>query len=378
MGVRPGSGMIERTPLSVKPNSSRIRGTEPDSRVSIRPSNPLAGTADPPSGRHSAFFAPLRALAGDRKTWSPALLAGVVSRAVANPGTYREVRRLVRDPLLAEATALNPRFPFKYLTHDYLVRDFNTRQRAACFLHHYRRLRDAFPGYVLRGILADQVPLYQTFAADTRFSITLGLSRPWDKEGELSLNLHVDGEIMFVLSFTIVPGWVTGTDAAEIVLISRIQGMKGCYGQISLATKSLFDVAPDSLLFAALQGFAKAFDIGEMAAVSATRQSSYCKQYDTTFRRNYDAFFTELGTPREPSGLFVSPIPVPEKPLTQIKQGHKLRTKQKRAFKAEVAAAVCELVRELSASERSLTTPPPILPLPLSAEPTQEFTHSVR
>jgi hypothetical protein len=54
---------------------------------------------------------------------------------------------------------------------------------------------------------------------DDRFSIKMALSRPWEFDGELSLNFEVNNKLVFVLSFTIVPGWVLicsrrGLDAA--------------------------------------------------------------------------------------------------------------------------------------------------------------------
>lgn len=47
----------------------------------------------------------------------------------------------------------------------------------------------------------------------------MALSRPWEFDGELSLNFEVNNKLVFVLSFTIVPGWVLicsrrGLDAA--------------------------------------------------------------------------------------------------------------------------------------------------------------------
>jgi hypothetical protein len=55
----------------------------------------------------------------------------------------------------------------------------------------------------------------------------------------------------------------------------------------------------------------------------------------------------ELGAVQNGKGLFVSPIPLPLKPLAQVKAGHKLRTRKKRAFKQEIAAQVSRTLQEL-------------------------------
>jgi len=176
----------------------------------------------------------------------------------------------------------------------------------------------------------------------------MGLSRPSYKEGELSLRLRVNGEIVFILSFTIVPGWVVKSQAAEILLISRLQGVKGAYPQISLATRTLHDVAPCALLFSALKGVADAFGISEIAAVSADRQSYYREDSAAAFQEAYDGFFAELGIPKSATGFFNIPVPLDAKPLSLIKHGHKLRTKAKRAFKQQIQLVCASFFEQLA------------------------------
>jgi uncharacterized protein VirK/YbjX len=172
-----------------------------------------------------------------------------------------------------------------------------------------------------------------------RFMLTMGMSKPSFKEGELSLYLRVDGNIVFVLSFTIVPGGVVNSQAAGILLITRLQGVKGAFSHISDATKTLHDVAPDALLFAALQGIANAFGISEIVAVSAVRQSYFSQDTAAIFKEAYDDFFAGLGISKNAAGFFRIPLPFQEKPLAFIKHGHKIRTREKRAFKQQVQSA---------------------------------------
>jgi hypothetical protein len=287
----------------------------------------------------TAFLKPVPAHARHKKTWSPSLLAGVLWRCVTNFHAHRKVNQLLRLSPLTEAARLNPRFAYKYLTHDYLVRGLTTHERAACFLHHYTRFQAALPEWMLRQILDDLVNLFEIYADDRRFNITIGLSRDFDKEGEFSLNLHVDGEVVFLLSFTIVPGAVVRSQAAEVFLISRLQGMKGSYREIHSATRTLHDVAPDALLFAALQGLAVAFGINEIAGVGAALQSSCTKDSAAAFAQAYDQFFSGLGILPNSAGYYSATIPLELKPMAQIKKGHKLRTKEKRAFKLSVQQA---------------------------------------
>jgi len=326
------------------------RMTPQEASLEMTVSVDFTAAADERLARHEGglFLGPLSVLARQKKTWSPVLLAGVLWRAATNVRTHREILRLLKLPALAELAQANPRFAFKYLTHNYLVREFTVAERAASFMHHYRRLHQLLPDGFLRQILMREMLLAEFREGDNRFSVTLGFSRTHDKEGELSLNLEVDGEMVFILSFTIVPGWVAKSKAADVLLITRIQGVKGCYRQISAATKTLFDVAPAALLLAALQGAGEAFGIGEMAAICGTSQNSWCEECAHGFKTAYDDFFEELGVQKNEANLYLSAIPLEEKPLTLIKQGHKLRTREKREFKRKITNQVCDLLRERS------------------------------
>jgi hypothetical protein len=281
--------------------------------------------------------------------WSPLLLGGVLWRGFTHVRTHREVLRLLlRFPPLTEVVFSNPSFVYKYLTQNYLVRGLTVAERAACFLYHYKRLHSALPDSLLRRTLREDVAIYEIPEGANRFVLTMGMSRPSYKEGELSLHLKVDGDIVFVLSFTIVPGWVVKSQAEEIILITRLQGIKGAYPPISYATKTLHDVAPGALLFAALQGIANAFGIGEIAAVSGGLQSYYSEDDAAAFKEAYDDFFTELGIPKSAAGFFHIPLPFPEKPLAFVKHGHKIRTREKRAFKQQIKLACASFLEQFA------------------------------
>ncbi len=272
--------------------------------------------------------------------WSPARSFRAALRVMGNLGCQLEILRLIRHPLLAEVLPLNPRFAIKFAADDYLAKGLSVADRTGCFLHHYNRLLSALPDRLLRQILHRSVPIFQIRQGDHLFRVMAHLSRPWDKEGELSFDLELDGIGIYVLSFSIVPGPLVNSAAPEVVLISRLQGMKGKYGFIQRATKTMNDVAPASFLLAALQGFAESFGISEIVGVSAVRQSGYSADYAEVLHKSYDGFFLSVGAVLEVDNLFRRPIPVPEKPLQEIKRGHKLRTKEKRALKRDVADTV--------------------------------------
>ena len=162
-----------------------------------------------------------------------------------------------------------------------------------------------------------------------------------DREGELSLDLRVDGKVIFNLSFTIVPGWVAKSEAAEILLITRLQGTKGALPQIKLAQEAFHEFFPGKLLLAALQGVAAAFGIWELAAVCAANQKSYEKQYAAIFKRGYDDLFAEVGMVKSAAGLYSSPAPIKGRPLKLLKVRNRSRAKKRWAIRQQIRSA-CE------------------------------------
>ena len=216
-------------------------------------------------------------------------------------------------------------------------------------MYHYRRLPDVFPDHVLARVLLAEIPLAEIQWGDDCFAVKMGLSRPWDYEGEMSLNFEVNGKLVFLLSFTIVPGSIVQSEAPEVILISRVQGIRGCFDEIQVATKALFDVAPPALLIAALCGLAEVYGINAMAAINATMKPEFhlCEGEAANIQDAYDGFFTELGATKGPAGFYLSPLPPVEKPMIFIKRGHKTRTRKKRIFKRQIARNVNQRIREI-------------------------------
>ncbi len=179
----------------------------------------------------------------------------------------------------------------------------------------------------------------------SHYRIAVCLSRPF-AEGELTLNLEINGTVVFVLSFTIVPGQVVGVVDRDVLMVSRVQGMRGCQQEIYEATKAFNEVAPSALLIAALQGVAKALQIVKLAGVCATDQAYYQEIHASSFKQAYDEFWLELGASKNANNFFVCSIPPPEKPMLLIRNGHKGRTKKKRKFKQDIAEFVFQSLRD--------------------------------
>ena len=282
---------------------------------------------------------------------SPRRFARVTGRLSTGFSTQLRVLELLRIGPIARFVRSNPRFLFKHLPPQYLIRDLAAPARTACFLHHYKRLSSVLQEPLLRRMLEQDVPVFGLGDRDHRFVVTLGRSRQIDHsrhvdhEGELSLNLLVDGTHVFVLSFTIVPGWVVGSQAAEVLMITRVQGALGVFEKISLAARAMHGIPPEMVLMAALHGVAEAFAIPVMAGVSAVRHICYDPEDEAIFKKCYDDFFARIGAVRNPADFYMGVFPLPEKPMPLVKRGQKTRSRARRAFRQRVAGETFAALR---------------------------------
>ncbi len=300
----------------------------------------------------SEFWSSIRRLARQPYYWSPVRLPRIVWTLTRKIPTQFQVLRVLARPAYRRLVHLDPRFALKWLALDYLARGLTVSQQAKCFIHHYRRLPDVIPEDLLGRVMLERIPLAEIREGNHCFSIKMGLSRPWDNEGEFSLDLEVNGKMVFVLSFTIVPGSVVQSEAEEVILISRIQGVRGCFNEIQLATRTLRDVAPPALLLAALCGVAEVYGIRAMAGINATMKPEFhfYEGEAAHMHEAYDGFFAELGATKGRAGFYLSPLPPLEKPMILIKRGHKTRTREKRKFKRQIAQRVGQCFREICAN----------------------------
>lgn len=295
------------------------------------------------------FIAPFVQLSHSRYYRRPPQLVGIFWSFVSNIHRQFEIFRILSLPIFNELVLLDPVIPYKHLSPKYLMSGLSASERACCFVHHYKFLDAKMPGRFLRQRHQREITIFEMREGDSTFAVTLGFApRNAHWEGESRLELLVNGVEVYVLQFTIVPGRILRSEEKDAVFIQRLQGMKGCCEQVRSATKALHEVAPQALLVAALQGIANAWGIREMAGICAKSQYCYDERFSAVFKDAYDDFFVELGASRTTADFFSSPLPIKEKPVDLIRNGHKSRALKKRAFKRQIADEVSRWMTENS------------------------------
>ncbi len=299
-------------------------------------------------------------LARQKGSWSPRVVLGETWLVLVNIGTHRKILQLLKLKPFDEIARGNPRFAFKYVTPNYLARGFTVRERVSCFLHHYRRLHETFPEGGLRQILLKDLRIHEISNGANCFAITIGLPDANSRlEGELSLNLLINGKIIFGLSFTVVPGWVVRSDVAEILLVTRLQGAPGCTAEIKSACRAVYYYSPRDVLLATLGGIAETLAITRIEAIAAKMQRAYTEDRSEIFTNSYDNFFTEAGMSKTSTGFYSSPVPIEGRPLESYKGSAKWRAKKRRLMVQHIRLSCSQsLLGAADSSSRDVSSPP--------------------
>ena len=305
------------------------------------------------------YVGTLTHLVRHRFYWNPRRLTRAAWAFISNPRGQMELLRIFSLPAFRAMVLLEPVFPFRHLSRNFLLPGLSGRMRTAGILHHYRFL-------IARNDSLREVSLLEHESQGREFAVTLGPPVAHAlMEGEALLQLLVDGTPVYQLQFTIVPGRLVHSEQRDVLFVQRLQGAKGCFEQISAATRAFADVAPPLLLVSVLEGIAAAWGIHEMAGISGESQLS-CRLYNegssAPFREAYDDFFVQLGARRVCADLFSLPLPIADKPMDRISNGHRARTRRKRAFRHEIANRVCQRILGAPCPQ----TAPKVLPEPVT------------
>jgi uncharacterized protein VirK/YbjX len=235
---------------------------------------------------------------------------------------------------------------------DYLARNFSYRTRYACFCHNCNYLIEALSETSFNSLRQTRVVLFSRRPSAIEYRVAARTNRHCPNEGEITLEFRASGSVLFLISFTMVPGYAINTSDKSVLLISRMQGHKGRFDEIRKATRELKDVSPRSILFAVAQGIARASGVEIVAGTHSTNSVWRDPGQPASVAAGYDEFYVSIGATGPVDGFYLSNIASPGKPLQLVKRGHRLRTKAKRKFKEEIAEEAFLAWRQLGPGEQ--------------------------
>ena len=243
-----------------------------------------------------------------------------------------EVARVISSPQTQALLREYPRLANIYLGA-YLAKSFSKKIRREILKEHYTYLSRLVSTEFFAQVVRNRSMLWHRTLDEKQYAITLAFNLRHHSEGDLLLSFEENSVPLYLISFTIAPGTMVGSTAAQVMLIARVQGVPGQFDVIRRVSKLFGGVPLPHLLVAAAQGASDALNIGVIAAVKHTEQLMTSTDLRVFF--NYDAFWQSfLGS--ETEKFYLIPVQVSEKPDENIRSR---RTRIKRQAKYEITAS---------------------------------------
>ena len=233
-----------------------------------------------------------------------------------------------------------PFLPHGFLKAPYLARTFSQAQKYQGFCTNYMYLNHFISPQALDGLFGKYVVLLTTKSDDAEYRIELTFNEGARNEGEICVRFKSDDQTLFATEFSIVPGALVGVAERHVILIAHMQGWGGTLGQHQAATKAMRDIAPQAVLFAAVQGIARALKISVIAGVSARNQVCFDDAKAALFEGAYDGFYRSIGASGPTDGFYHYRMLAPDEVKPMATAGHRRRTRLRRKVKEEISEAV--------------------------------------
>lgn len=228
-------------------------------------------------------------------------------------------------------------------TLPYLSSNFSPEERLSLLQAHDRFVRTRLGADLFARLVAKPIVLWAQEMDGTSCAISLAGPCP-HREGGLSLVFTADDVPLYKSAFSFVnsstlgfPQTMLALPNTPLIYVGQVQGFPGQYEAIRAVSKKCHDVTPADMLMAALLGLAAAFDVSFLAAVKSENCLSRERMQQKAGSFDYAAFWQGHWGALEGPGHYLLPLPLQEKPLSEIKSNHRGRTLAKRTFKRDIA-----------------------------------------
>jgi uncharacterized protein VirK/YbjX len=215
---------------------------------------------------------------------------GQVARTLAHP----ELSRLIRnDPQLL----LRP-------LRGYLWQGLGPRHRAQAFAAHFEWLLDALGGTAVDELYGrGALDVLEHALGRSRLTFALTPGHGLNREGELGLQLRLDGAALLHAQLGVVPTSLLGAEAKTLGQRSLVIGSLHTEHSAAAGLQSLARLThssrPKALLLAVLQGLCAGWCLGAPLGVSSRAQLHHRQRSAAQrFEMDYDELWLELGAKR--------------------------------------------------------------------------------
>ena len=263
---------------------------------------------------------------------------------IAHPIDHWRSAQRLRASGSSEARAAQ----YKYLG-GYLALPMAVVDRRWALVSHYEMF-DRLASENMKSGLGDSVLLWQRHVADDKppLRIMLEAARLAPMEGELQLRFAFRSDL-FVLTFLLSSGRPFNIDASTVLFVGGAQGGYHCREETREASKLNGEISPAAMLVIAVQVLAKMMRIERLIAVNEDHQvsTSYASEL---IKLDYRRFWADAGGIRH-DRYYQLPQESTSKPLEEVPQTHRKRTRRKREAKAAIRAQIEQRLAQLMAPQ---------------------------
>lgn len=219
---------------------------------------------------------------------------------------------------------------FFYHVTDYLSASFTTHTRLKILTHHYNFLKIRLSHKQRNKLFRQEIILYNEHKDDDEYTIVLASSGKLEYEGSLSLYLKYNGIKIAVLSFTFVSGSIFNRRENSIAYITCVQRIGQHKSIIYDSIKHFNDIIPCAILMKSFEAMLNALNISVCVGISYINQITATQKEDkSAYVFFYDETWINYGG-KNIGGNYLISLPLPQKPISLIKQTHRNRTVKKR------------------------------------------------
>jgi uncharacterized protein VirK/YbjX len=217
--------------------------------------------------------------------------------------SLRQVAHALTHPALSHLRGSDPQLLLRPL-REYLWAGLTPRGRAQAFVGHYAWLLDALTDSALGALYEQRALQVLEHSLDaSRLGFTLAPAHGPRRDGELDLQLRLDGAVLLRASLCVVPTRLLDAAAHTLgeraLVIGSLHAEHGAAAGLQTLARLTHSSRPRALLLAVLQGLCAGWRLGAPLGVSSRAQlQRHQRQGAQRFDTDYDELWLELGAKR--------------------------------------------------------------------------------
>jgi uncharacterized protein VirK/YbjX len=271
-------------------------------------------------GRATVCFSALRSLAAARILFFPNVISQFNSMSIMDK-LHHPTRK--HDPLY-------------FIAHTYYMsRQFNIRQRLDVALSHHLYESLTFNcNYAKQAYRSNGILLWRRSFDDLHFTICLTASPDNRHEGDLTVVLSVNDNILCRMSFCYLNASIFGQPRATTMLISRNQTDR-------TSVREAFDRhfkqnSPQFFCLSAVCGIAMMNEFRTIFAIRHDAQIAYEEPLHSNFRNSYTALWEKFAAAEINQHVYMLDVPLTLRPIGLVNRSHRRRARDRRGYWDEI------------------------------------------